>query len=69
MRRVVVGIVVSLVYLAGAFFFVLEAWGRRGEPKPEWFGVAALLANFGWLVPLWIFLDPVRIVKSVRRRN
>ncbi len=34
------------------FWFMLEAWGRRGEPKPAWFDAAFMCALPGMFFPV-----------------
>jgi hypothetical protein len=46
----------ALTYALYCTWFLLEAWGRRGEPKPAWFEIAA--------VPAWpgMFCFPIPFV-------
>jgi len=44
-------LLLTLLWLAGAFFFMLEAWGLRGMDKPWWIGLGSAGALLGWLVP------------------
>lgn len=39
--------VFAALHMGFALWFGLEAWGRRGEPKPEWFIRVAPYATFG----------------------
>ncbi|TWT79761.1 hypothetical protein CA13_11680 [Planctomycetes bacterium CA13] len=48
--------IVALSYSAFCTWFLLEAWGRRGEPKPNWFDVASVFA-----IPR-LFLVPIPII-------
>ncbi len=46
----------ALTYAVFCTWFMLEAWGRRGEPKPAWFDVAFVFACPGmFLVPVPFF--------------
>ena len=42
-------------------WFTLMAWGYRGEPKPAWMDVAAVLATPGHLtrLVLWVLPPPI----------
>ena len=44
--------VCGLTYVVYCLWFSLEAWGRRGEPKPVWFDAAAVLAFPGLFSPI-----------------
>jgi hypothetical protein len=65
-------IVLTLAYNRFCFWFALEAWGRRGEPKPDWFLKAAAFATPGMNVPwvgpgLLVALVSLGLVGSFRR--
>jgi endonuclease/exonuclease/phosphatase (EEP) superfamily protein YafD len=63
-------LVALAIWLVGAFYFVLYAWGARGMPKPWWIGLAAVAANFGWVVPIgllaWAIVQLVRRLRQPR---
>lgn len=42
----------TAAYTAFCFFFALEAWGRRGEVKPQWFIDASRIAGPGGDFPV-----------------
>jgi len=42
----------ALIYAAFCFWFVAEAWGLRGMPKPAWFKTAAIFAHPGVFFPV-----------------
>ena len=44
------------LWLAGATFFMLEAWARRGMEKPWWMGLGSAGALLGWAVPLGLMI-------------
>lgn len=43
-----------LVYTIFCWWFAIEAWGYRGEPKPWWFEIAFILTLPGTLFPPYI---------------
>ena len=64
-----------MAYTAFCFWFILQAWGARGESKPWWFHVAFVLAIPGiWLppyigAPFWggaMVAGLIRLVRWIR---
>ena len=50
----------SLAYGLFCVWFTLEAWGRRGEVKPDWFEAAFVLALPGMMLPIPL-LGPILV--------
>ncbi|MCA9610790.1 MAG: hypothetical protein KC619_34580 [Myxococcales bacterium] len=44
---------VALAWVPNAYFFMLEAWGERGEPKSALFELWAAATWIGWPVAVW----------------
>jgi|WetSurMetagenome_2_1015567.scaffolds.fasta_scaffold27182_3 hypothetical protein len=61
-----------LIYTLFCWWFSVEAWGYRGEPKPWWFEIAFVLAMPGMSFPpyfgtlLWGGLMGFGIIKLVQ---
>lgn len=60
--------ILALGWVPNAYFFMLEAWGERGEPKSTLFEVWAALTWIGWPASV-IALVMAALVSASRARG